>query len=112
VEKATFGPKLEQDARLLALAKKGSQQLEEVVGNSAPPVTAEWDRAEDARGRPLLTLRLSDSTGWVTTTFEPDELRDAEHTWIRLHLLWGDLLRVRSKKQLEALLSADSGPGD
>ncbi len=66
-------------------------------------MSAEWDRVEDDRGRPLLTLRLRDYTGEVTGHFTPRELEDYDHWRFRLYRIWGDLLQIRSHKELEEL---------
>jgi hypothetical protein len=93
-----------------SLLQSTTTHLEEVLGPSADSVTAEWDRAEDAQGRPVVTLRLSDWTGSVTAVFAPNELQSLSHMRARLYRLWGDLLQIRSTKQLQELL--ESGQGD
>jgi hypothetical protein len=87
-----------------ALLEQVTRRLEEVVGQSADPVTAEWDRAEDAQGHLVFTLRLSDWAGSVTGVFAPEELASSSHMRSRFYRLWGDLLQIRSSKQLQELM--------
>jgi hypothetical protein len=82
--------------------------LEAIVGDSPGIVAAAWEKAEDALGQPVLTLRLSDFTGKVTATFAPGELNDQDHMRLRLRRLWGDLLQARSDKMREELLKLRS----
>src|SRR5436305_15250093 len=85
------------------LLEKATQQLGEVLGQSAGLVTAEWDRGQDAQGRPVYTLKISDFTGEASARFAPDELNTPRHLRFRLHTLWGDLLQDRNHKQLQQL---------
>jgi len=77
--------------------------LDEVLGNSAALVEAEWSQRQDERGRPLIALRVTDFTGAAETQFIPEELLDTPQLRDRLHWLWGDLLQDRSYKQLQRL---------
>jgi hypothetical protein len=101
-----YGYGIRQAGDLLPLAAHANRALSEVLGPSAGLVAAEWDRTEDTRGRPLITLRLADHTGAVTGAFAPDELRSYPALRNRLYRLWGDLLQVRNHQQLQEL-----GPG-
>ena len=83
--------------------------LEEVIGESASPVTAEWDQGEDSLGRSVIILRLSDFSGSVTGVFEPKEFERLSDLRQRFRLLWGDLLQIRVDKLRQRLL--DSGNG-
>ena len=104
LKKVVFGEKLQQNRELFFLARKATERLEEVVGTSAWSTEAEWDRGEDSKGRCIITLRLTDWTGSVTGLFEKAELESPSQTRYRLLRLWGDLLQIRSHKQLENLL--------
>lgn len=77
--------------------------FEDVLGDSALLVSAEWDRDEDARGRQAYTLRISDFLDTVQGGFASDELQRPTHARARLHRLWGDLLQARSKRLLQEL---------
>lgn len=99
----SFGEQLQRDRELFAKAQKATTLLEEVVGPSAGVTEAEWDRGEDAGGRPILVLRLSDWTGWVSAVFDPRELDSTDQMRFRFHRLWGNLLQIRSRKQLQQL---------
>jgi hypothetical protein len=91
------------DPDLLAKVERASQLLREELGKSAGTVKAEWALVEDPKGRCLLELILSDWTGKVQGLFAPDELEKEPQVRVRLHHLWGDLLQVRSDKQMERL---------
>jgi hypothetical protein len=106
----TYTDRAKQWGEAFVLLQQATKRLEEILGPSAGLVRAEWDRTEDARGRPLYTLRIADWAGSVSATFTPAELRDSEQMHYCLVRLWGDLLQVRSHKQLEELTGA-AGPG-
>jgi hypothetical protein len=108
MKEVVYGYGIRQVKELVALARQRTDQLEELLAQSAPLVSAEWDRTEDAQGRPVVTLRLWDFTGSVTTVFEPKELESSAHMRQRLNRVWGDLLQVRSQQQLQELQEAAS----
>ena len=91
--------------------QQATQLLEEVLGADAGAVRGEWDQGEDARGRTLLILRLSDFTGSVAAAFEPDELESPNHLSSRFNRLWADLLRIRSHRQLQEILQGSAEEG-
>jgi hypothetical protein len=101
VKEVVYGYQLQQDRGLLRLAEQRTAELEEVVGVSAPRVSAEWDRSQDAQGRPVVTLRLAEPSGSVTTVFEPKELESPDRMRRRFNRLWRDLLQIRIDKQLQ-----------
>src|SRR5438105_2796284 len=103
-----YSDAVKKSAESYALLRQITERLEEVIGKTAEPVKAEWDRGEDGQGRPLYTLRLSDWTGKVSASFAPEELQPSTHLRFRLYQLWGDLLQIRSHKYLDAL----RGSGD
>lgn len=110
--KAIFDESIRQGDESFMLAQQATRRLEEVLGRSGDLVTAEWGRGTDEQGRTVVTLRLSDWTGSVMARFSPAELTNAETLRTRLHRLWGDLLQVRSHRQLDELLesiNSDSG---
>src|SRR6185369_604517 len=93
-----------QAANLRDPAERATRELNELLGLSASQVSAEWDRTEDERGRPLVTLRIWDGTGEAIARFTPRELEDPTQLRGRFYHLWGDLLEIRSHKQLQALM--------
>jgi hypothetical protein len=107
-----YGYGVRQAGDLLALVSSANRVLSEVLGASAGLVSAEWDRTEDARGRPIVTLRLSDFTGAVTGTFAANELRSYPVLRNRLYSLWGDLLQVRNHRQLQELSAGHGRQGE
>ena len=94
------------------LVEQVNRRLEEVLGTSAHLVSAEWDRGEDSFGHEVLILRLSDSTGSATATFDPKELEQPVQLRDRFRRLWGDLLQLRSRKQLDAVLGVGDAQGE
>ncbi len=97
--KVEYSDKAKQWGEGFALLQQATKRLEEVVGPATAWVVAVWDRAEDARGRSVYTLRISDWEGAVSATFTPDELRSRTQDRYYWHRLWGDLLQVRSHQQ-------------
>jgi hypothetical protein len=98
-----YSEKARQPREVGALLERATQMLENVVGASAGAVRAEWDRADDLKGRPIYSLLISDFGDSAQTRFAPDELQRPNHVNVRLHRLWGDLLEARSRRQLEEL---------
>lgn len=88
------------------LARQVTGVLEEVLGPSAGITTAEWDRTEDAAGRPLYLLEVRDAVARVSVAFTPQQLESVGDLRGRLYRLWGDLLQARNHKQLEAMVGA------
>jgi hypothetical protein len=104
VQNVTYSDRLRQTAELLAIAEQLTPRLEKILGISLGKVQAEWDREKDAEGRPLLVLRLREWSGEVEGRFSREELKDPNGMNYLLSHLWGDLLEIRSKKQLQKLL--------
>jgi len=95
--KVTYSEKARQWGEGYQLVQNATKRLEEVLGQSADQVTAEWDRTKDPRGGVLYTLKLRDATDQVQASFTPDELKFAVR--FLLYRLWGDLLKIRSDEQ-------------
>ena len=104
--------KIKADPELAPAVKDATILLDAELGASADLVTARWNLSEDARSRPVIDLEISDFTGAVSTRFAPDELRNTSHMQVRLGRLWGDLLQVRSHKQVEKLRQLVREQGD
>src|SRR5262245_39443002 len=83
--------------------QQATEQLKEVLGESFGRVKAEWERAEDERGRTTYALRLADLGDEATGRFAPDELRSSERMRIRLYRLWDEVLKARNERQLREL---------
>jgi hypothetical protein len=95
--------KIRSNESLCSGVAQANALLEAESGPSAGQVAADWDLTRDESGRNVLTLTLSDYSGAVTARFTPEDLANAGSLRIRLHRLWGDLLQVRSGKQVERL---------
>ena len=105
-----FRSSLNRNEYLKGLADQASKMLGDVLGPNRGSVSDEWELVEDAEGQPRVTLKLSDFTGEVAASFDPSEFSDKEHLRLRLSLLCGDLMKIRSYKQLDALMNS-SGKG-
>jgi hypothetical protein len=86
-----------------AKVEKASEVLFELLGRSRGTVLLDWDIAEGDRSRETVVLKLSDSTGMVTATLDPWEFEDMDHLRSRLNRLWGDLLQIRSHRQVRQI---------
>ncbi|MFO0967057.1 MAG: hypothetical protein U0793_15935 [Gemmataceae bacterium] len=106
--KISFSDAARQAPEDYAELSKTTSMLEDVLGASADLVSGKWDRKEDAKGRPVYTLQLSDWSGAVTGVFAPAELKQTSQLRMRFNRLWGDLLQIRSHKQLEELLQKNT----
>jgi hypothetical protein len=104
-----FGDGLRDEAGLHELAQKATEVLKEVLGSAGNFVVAEWERGEDSRVRPVLILRLSDEADSVHAVFDPEELTAPRDLRGRFYRAWADLLKLRSHRQLRALLASDNG---
>jgi hypothetical protein len=103
---------LKQAGPLRHAAEEATRQLEEIVGDWADTMSAEWERGEDSDFRPVLVLRLFDNSDSVTAVFDPKELTDLRQVESRLRFLWGDFLQMRLGKHLKILLGSEGGKGD
>jgi hypothetical protein len=85
-----------------------TQNLDEIIGKTAPLVSAEWSLMQDGSGR--LLLELHDFTGAsVEAKFDRAEFDRPVQLETKLYRIWGDLLQDRSHKQLEVLSGANPG---
>jgi hypothetical protein len=110
VKEVTYRQGLREMPRLLALAQQATETLDEILGAHASLVTAEWDSGRNGRGDDVLILTLSDWIGSAIGIFEPREWQDPIHLRLGLRQVWADLLRKRTHKQLQELLSSSEGP--
>jgi len=101
--RVNIAERIKQTPELASALDNTTQLLEEELGPSSGGVAAEWTFNDDDPDRPVFVLTISDYTGKVTTKFAPYDLRNPAQMQIRLHRLWGDLLQVRSNKQVEKL---------
>jgi hypothetical protein len=98
-----YSEKAKQSGEGYALLLGATKYLEEIVGQPEDPVTAEWDRDEDAGGHAWFTLKLSDFMGSVRSKFAREELAHPINVRMRLRGLWGDLLQARSNALVKKL---------
>lgn len=101
--RSSIDPKIRADQTLHREVARATELLESEATPSSDEATADWTLTSDDRGRPVLTLTLSDFMGAVPARFAPDELGDEESLRVRLHRLWGDLLQVRTGKLIRRM---------
>lgn len=109
MQNVTYSDKLKNDLSLKRLVEQATTVLDEVLGQSAPLVSADWDSADDERGRKLVTMRLRDFTGEETARISPRELEDPSNRHIRLSRVWGDLLQSGIRKMLGSMQQRNGG---
>ncbi len=102
--KVAYSPKARQRGDDLALLEQATNCLQEVVEPAAEQAWAEWDSAEDERGRHVYTLTLHDETREVRGRFSPSELGIPSYVRAALHRLWGGILKLRSDEQHQKVL--------
>jgi hypothetical protein len=105
----TIDPRIEADDRLLSLVDKANRLLESELGPSGDTVSASW-QLEDNQGRSQLWLEIEDWAGRVKTKFSLEELASPRQTSARLVRLWGDLLQIRSHRQIETVTQSPDLP--
>lgn len=103
-----LAPNLRQDRELLPLILQATSVLQDVAGPSAGLTEAEWDLGTDGQSRTNVVLRVADSFDSVTAVFTPSELRSDSQTRFRIRRLWGDLLQIRSHRELDELQRDDA----
>jgi len=87
---------IEQDPELDRLVQIGNEQLRDVLGKSERLVDSTWQVTLDSKNQPTIHLCLKDFTGKVDTMFAPEEFKSPIHIRIRMHQLWGKLLRLKT----------------
>jgi hypothetical protein len=95
------------EPKLRSAVESATQVLGQAIGHSASLTKIRWDKDLDEQRRAVLRLNLADWTGKVEALFSPEELVDEDKLRARFYKLYGDLLQIRSHKQLEELLSGD-----
>jgi hypothetical protein len=97
------GP-INNDPVLGPRVERATQILKEIIGPTFDSVVVRWGTTQDASGRPLVSLQLSDFTGASgDLKFSPDQLANQEQVRARLYRVWGDVLQSRSHRQLNQL---------
>ena len=116
-----YHDRLKQSGDLLALAQQATPIIEEILASSkmyedylrptVGQVEVGWDRSEDERGHPQISVTLRDRLGEVSERFTPEELATPRDLRGRLSWLWDDLLKVRSDRMLQQLFSSNDQGG-
>ena len=106
-----FRTKINENPKLRRAVEQADGLLRGVLGSWLGSVAVEWDAAEDAHGRSVVTLTLSDFTGTVSATFEPWEFENDNHLKGRLYGLWTELLQIRIRQQWNVISGSMSPVG-
>src|SRR5438105_4323297 len=99
-----ISPEIENDPQLRAKVSGADEQLAEIIGSSSARTDVEWEYRPDG-GVPVIILHLKDWTGAVERLFAPPDFDRPAYMRSRLYRTWGDLLQVRSHKELSDLTS-------
>ena len=94
---------IRSDGHLHELVTAACHALGDIVGADGAEVRADWSLVADHQGRTIVRLDLSDFTGRAEAKFSPDEMENPRQVRFRLYRIWGDLLQIRSHKQLKQL---------
>ena len=101
MKQVIYSDNLKQDPKGYSAVQAATNILKNVSTRSRDEVTAEWDKATDAHGRPAYILRLSDWAGSASKVFALHELELTDALWSRLWSVWDDLLASRSNRLRE-----------
>lgn len=104
----TIDPRIEADDRLRSLVDRANRLLESELGPSGDTVSTSWQLDELLEDN--LWLEIEDWTGRVKTRFSLDELASPRQTSARLVRLWGDLLQIRSHREIETVTQSPDLP--
>lgn len=96
----TYSEDVRQRPEDYQLLQQATDELEEILGDSATEATAEWSCREDREGRLIYSLTLRDFTGEMSRQFAPDELRSPNLMRFGLYRIWGDLLQAANKRRV------------
>ena len=99
-------PELRGDPELGPLAERAARTLAEVAGRTTAPAKAVWSMGHGANNTPVLRLRLWDDWGSIEFGTVPRALGTDSEMRYQMIRLWGDLLELRSHKQLDQLVGA------
>jgi hypothetical protein len=110
--KVEYSAKVKRSDAWLGLLQEATARLEEVLGPSAPWIIAAWDQEENGTGRVVFKLCIRDWTGEVCSSFTPELLRSYAQDRYPWRRLWGDLLELRSHRQLEEVAVASGAQAD
>ncbi len=102
-------PEIQKRPRLSNDVEKINVRLNTLLGRSAGRVSADWKLVQPDQDSEVLRLQLSEPTASVVGQFSAEELSRPDHMVRRLNWLWGDLLQIRSDRQLEELLTSTNG---
>ena len=96
---------IRQDASLLSAVEKATPLLDEAIGRSADSVSAHWEMFAADQQISTVRLEITDGIDSAMVQFPRTILIRLTRSALELRLihLWGDLLEVRSRKQVQKL---------
>jgi hypothetical protein len=114
MKEVRYSPALQEREKLYALARQATERLDELLGPPARRAQAEWDLGRGRQGDVVL-LKLSDTGGVpadsATAVFDPGEMNNQPPFDGRLLLLWGNVLKARSDRQIRDMLDGNGQGG-
>jgi hypothetical protein len=95
------------DSSLLPRLHKANEMLRDIIGPSREEnVLVDWQAGADNH-KPHLRLKVARPPDQVETKIAVDDLKDEEKLWMTLVRLWGDVLEIRSHRQIRELLEVE-----
>jgi hypothetical protein len=105
----TTAPEILADGELHRLVGNANVMLLNQIGSSSDEVEVKWT-SKVVDGRSQLQVSLEDPTGRASAAFSREELNEPGLVQRRIIRVWGDLLQIRSHKQIEAMSQAKVRP--
>ena len=103
MKEVEIADEIRRDPVLLYHVERANRLFDEAIGPPAGSVTARWESIPLGQYLPPgIRLTITDGTDSAITKFISLEMSD-EVLGLRFVRLWGDLLEVRSNRQVEAL---------
>ena len=95
--------KIRNDPKWAAAVDRANLLLQAELGPTGELASASWNLVQDNGSSPRVDLTLSDWSGAVEGRFSFKDLQSTPFLQRRLNRLWGDLLEIRSDKQIAKL---------
>lgn len=112
LKKLSISHDIRNDKTLCSLVEKATELLIGELGQFADTAEACWTTHTDDLSQQIVRLSLSDWSGSVDADFSESQLIDVRRLQWRLGRLWGDLLQIRSHRQLARLHEVVQGLSD
>ena len=112
LKKLSISNEIRNDGTLCSLVERAIELLIGELGQSVDTAEACWTTHIDDLSQRIVQLLLSDWSGSVVADFSEGQLADVRRLQWRLGRLWGDLLQIRSHRQLARLHEVVQGLSD